>query len=478
MNIFRRILMAAALVASALCVDAQPLPSSRPGFNVFVEAALPDGKRLLAGTAFSEAARADAFGIGRLNADGSVDTTFGDGLVRVPIWGYVEYAVALAVQPDGSIFVAGSANDPITRMNPNCYPLFCGLFPVVVKLLPDGRLDTSFNGNGRVALRINHYDGSQGDADELQSIVVQADGKVVVHTSNAKNVARINADGTLDTSFVSSFSVEGIPTPSAGPPATANFEGLWWGTLAESGWNITFSHQGDVVFAVWATYDAAGKPTWFSMTATQFATASFSGTLYKTTGPRFDRLPFDPSEVTIAEVGTAVLVFSTANEARFAYAFNSAAYGSARTRLISRYALDAPQPTCTWNALDDLARATNFQGLWVADPAGSEPGWAVSVADFGWMLLVTWFTYDVDGSPTWFFGWAPYGDGPLVRTTGPSFLAPTFDPKRVTYVQVGLVGFDYRNGNHLTFNSTVNGVVQNRQVTRFIFRGSGTACSY
>src|SRR5258706_15123309 len=103
MNNFRAILVAAAFVTLSLCAHAQALPTSRPGFVALVQAAQPDGKMLVAGMTEPEntGPRTQAFGIERLNADGSIDTTFHGGLVRVPIWGYAESAYVLAVHPDG-----------------------------------------------------------------------------------------------------------------------------------------------------------------------------------------------------------------------------------------------------------------------------------------------------------------------------------------------------------------------------------------
>ena len=43
--------------------------------------------------------------------------------------------------------------------------------------------------------------------------------------------------------------------------AVPNYQGLWYNAPAESesGWGINLAHQGDVIFATWFTYDAAGK---------------------------------------------------------------------------------------------------------------------------------------------------------------------------------------------------------------------------
>src|SRR6185503_8896173 len=132
--------------------------------------------------------------------------------------------------------------------------------------------------------------------------------------------------------------------------------------------------------------------------------------------------------------------------------------------------------------------ADNFQDLWWSDPAGSEPGWAVSIASFGQspyygqILVTTWFTYDADGLPTWYFGSAQsiYGDyyGSLFRTTGPSFLAPTFDPAAVTSYPAGEIGFEYTDGNHMYMYTGVGSLDRSHKITRYVFRGSGTTCGY
>jgi hypothetical protein len=224
---------------------------------------------------------------------------------------------------------------------------------------------------------------------------------------------------------------------------------------------------------------------WLSMTATQVGLASFSGTLYRTTGPRFGAMPFNPSRVTMVDVGTATLDFSGPNEGRFAYS----AMGVSRVKSIMRFGwATLPQTTCVWNALQDLAGADNFQDLWWSDPAGSEPGWAVSFASFGQspyygqILVTTWFTYDSNGSPTWYYGSAQsvYGEyyGSLFRTTGPSFLAPTFDPSAVTSSLVGNIELEYTDGNHMNMYTAVGSVGQSQKITRYVFRGSGTTCGY
>src|SRR4051794_22909243 len=70
---------------------------------------------------------------------------------------------------------------------------------------------------------------------------------------------------------------------------TTSYQGIWWAAPAssESGWGINFTHQGDVIFATWFTYDAAGRPLWLSASLMQSGPGSFAGDLYRTTGPAF-----------------------------------------------------------------------------------------------------------------------------------------------------------------------------------------------
>ncbi len=64
---------------------------------------------------------------------------------------------------------------------------------------------------------------------------------------------------------------------------------------SESGWGINFAHQGDMIFATWFTHDVNGRAWQLSMTATQTGPNTFAGTIFRTTGPPLDALPFDPA---------------------------------------------------------------------------------------------------------------------------------------------------------------------------------------
>ena len=266
-----------------------------------------------------------------------------------------------------------------------------------------------------------------------------------------------------------------MPVIAAGPP---NYEGLWWNAPAgsESGWGINFAHQGDTIFATWFTYDPTGKGLWLVMTASLTATGVYSGTLFQTSGPPFDAVPFDPTQVVGIVVGTGTLAFTDLNTGTFAYTVN----GVTQTKSIIRQIFDQP-PTCTFGILTDLTLAYNYQDLWWAAPAQSEAGWGVNLTHQGDTIFATWFTYDLDRTPLWLFVTAlktaeGVYSGTLYRTTGPPFNSVPFDPTKVAATAVGAATFTFTDGNTGTFNYTVNGVTQTKAITREVFASPGTVC--
>src|SRR5262245_59182253 len=58
-----------------------------------------------------------------------------------------------------------------------------------------------------------------------------------------------------------------------------NVTGVWWKVPAssESGWGINFSHQGDIIFATWFTYDSNRNPQWFIALFTRTEENVYSG---------------------------------------------------------------------------------------------------------------------------------------------------------------------------------------------------------
>ena len=124
-----------------------------------------------------------------------------------------------------------------------------------------------------------------------------------------------------------------------------NFQDLWWGGPAESGWGVNLAHQGDIIFATLFTYDASGQPRWFVMSEGRRATgtATFSGTLFRSTGPAFNAVPFTPiTAANLTQVGTMTFSFSDGNTATMTYTVN----GISVTKPIQRLEFGPIKPQC------------------------------------------------------------------------------------------------------------------------------------
>jgi hypothetical protein len=120
-----------------------------------------------------------------------------------------------------------------------------------------------------------------------------------------------------------------------------NFQDLWWNP-SESGWGINLTHQGSRIFASWFTYDHDHTPMWLVATMLSTAPATYVGTLYRTTGPAFNAVPFNPASVVGTTVGTATLTFADGATAVFSYSVN----GTSQTKAITREVFIPPGTAC------------------------------------------------------------------------------------------------------------------------------------
>ncbi len=127
-----------------------------------VAAQKKDNKIVVAG-ATSSSQFDNEFALARYNADGSLDTTFGtDGKVFTNFAvNDNDWAYSIAIQADGKIVAGG-----FTSETP-------GSAFALARYNTDGSLDTSFGTGGKVTTEFGPF------YDEIHSIAIQADGKIV-----------------------------------------------------------------------------------------------------------------------------------------------------------------------------------------------------------------------------------------------------------------------------------------------------------
>lgn len=166
-------------------------PGQGPNSAVRVVRVQADGKILVGGefTRLNGVARSC---VARLNADGTVDATFDPG---TGVGGYL-FVNAMAIQNDGRILIGGdfSKYNGVARGS-------------IARLHPDGSLDPSFDSGKGTTLD-----------NPIMSIALQSDGKIMIAGSfytyqgtRRVNLARLNTDGSLDTTFNPGSGISGGP---------------------------------------------------------------------------------------------------------------------------------------------------------------------------------------------------------------------------------------------------------------------------
>lgn len=160
----------------------------------------PDGKIVAAGWGI---ASGFDFALARYNPDGSLDETFGadgplepalggggDGIVTTN-FGYPEGEEAsdLALQPDGKIVVVGTGwvdmREELSEI-------------ALARYMPDGNLDPTFSGDGKLTIGFGDYPTEQG-----RGVAVQRDGGILIAGTSrlAFTLIRLLGDGSFDPSF-------------------------------------------------------------------------------------------------------------------------------------------------------------------------------------------------------------------------------------------------------------------------------------
>ena len=158
-------------------LDASFNPGAGANLSVWTIAHQPDGKILIGGD-FTSYNGTSINRIARLNADGSLDTSFNPGT------GVDGSVLTLVLQPNGKILIGGTfrSYNGTTR-------------DIIARLNSDGSLDASFN-------------LGTGPNNSVFSIALQADGKILIggaftsyNGTSINRIARLNSDGSLDSAF-------------------------------------------------------------------------------------------------------------------------------------------------------------------------------------------------------------------------------------------------------------------------------------
>lgn len=177
----------------------------------------------------------------RLNPDGTPDNSFGVGGRVLYDSQYLSFATDVAIQQgdqDFKVVVAGFRA-------PKNLPLYD---LVVVRYLPDGTLDSSFNGGEIIVQTRVSFDG----VDTVASLDIQRDGKILVATHEATAggdtkkllLLRFEKNGTPDNSFGTNGVAE-LAEYTYGDPESGGFQ-----TDVITGRKVKLSLDGTAIYVL------------------------------------------------------------------------------------------------------------------------------------------------------------------------------------------------------------------------------------
>jgi hypothetical protein len=242
---------------------------------------------------------------------------------------------------------------------------------------------------------------------------------------------------------------------------------------------VNFTHQGNILFATLFTYDANRVPLWLVMSngAMQSDGVTFTGDLYRTTGPAFNANPFTPiGPANYTRVGTMTASFVDVNSGTLRYTVNGVEVNKGIQRLVYGTRAASCLPSTA-----SRATSTNYQDLWWN---AAEGGWGVNVTHQDNTLFATLFTYDASGRDLWLVmsGGMRQGDGSyqgtLYRASGPPFNANPFTPiTEANMTTVGTMRFVFADGEHGTLTYTVDGAPVTKAITRLVISNPTPVCN-
>ncbi len=146
-----------------------------------------DGKIITAGT--SSDTVTDKLMVNRFNSDGSIDTSFGNNGTIIETLGSRSPGRDVKIQQNGKIIVVGQID-----FDGNNKEAFA------IRYNSNGSRDASF-ANGGI------YEGPKNSVSSANSVVIQADGKIIlggaqpINSGSGFGLIRLNSDGTIDSEY-------------------------------------------------------------------------------------------------------------------------------------------------------------------------------------------------------------------------------------------------------------------------------------
>jgi uncharacterized secreted protein with C-terminal beta-propeller domain len=203
-------------------------------------------------------------------------------------------------------------------------------------------------------------------------------------------------------------------------------QGNWWNP-DRSGSGVEIFNSGDQTMVIWYTYDAAGKPVWYT---SQGATSTLGSAQW----PLMKHRWANGLKADAIQAGTLKVTFTNVQSASMEFTVEGAS---------GKWAI---QPFVATAMIGD----TDHSGSWY-NPANS--GWGFTVIQQAEVLGGALFTYDAAGNPTWVSGFDRGTN--VIEYYLYSGSCPTCAYKPFTTQSAGRLTFDFADEYHATIASSL-----------------------
>ena len=241
-------------------------------------------------------------------------------------------------------------------------------------------------------------------------------------------------------------------------PATVvanNYQGLWW-NANESGWGMSLTQHGNIIFAALYTYDDAGQPVWYAIPNCPVVSTRCTGDIYKVSGGTPPAVAWNGSAKNVTLAGSGTLTFSNTSTGAFTFTINNIAGSKSITQQVFATGTSAP--------------AINYTDMWWN---AGESGWGISLTQQFGIIFAAWYTYDATGKAIWYVvpncpvsgtGCA----GPIYQVNGGEPLTTAWNGTSPAVV-VGNMALAFSDAANGTMSYTLNGVSSSRVIGRQVF---------
>jgi cyclophilin family peptidyl-prolyl cis-trans isomerase len=243
---------------------------------------------------------------------------------------------------------------------------------------------------------------------------------------------------------------------SAAIATTNNYQGLWW-NANESGWGMSLTQHGNLLFAAIYTFDDAGLPTWYVIPNCPVTANTCTGDIFKVTGATPPTVAWNGASKAVTKVGVGSLTFSSLGTGTFSFTISGVTGSKAIT----------PQPL----ASGTTPPAIDFTDLWWNT---NESGWGLSISQQFNIVFAAWYTYDAAGKPVWYVApncpVAANGcTSPFYRVSGATAITAPWNAASKLVEQAGTMTLSFTDAANGTMRYTINGTDYSRAITRQVY---------